>query len=203
MADPKLKLFLDAFHERITAMGFVWIASRRYHAQIARHTSGWIGLNVAHRASILEINQVVGIVDQRIEKLMDSLEHYRTGLPNTWMTSIGYLLPAQRYDPLLMGEVSDIEPELDRLMGMLNEYALPTMRRLSDIAELSRQLEPMNSIPANLRCWYSPAAAYLARDYDTAAARLDRELSILAGSDGREAEEYRRFAEKLRARMQR
>jgi hypothetical protein len=106
---------------------------------------GWVGLNKATRGrgDALEVNPVVGVRNQRIERLVAELtgDAFDELIPPTIAGNVGYLSPAHRYLAFTFSDSGPNEEVADRLCEAVNMHGLPFMKKAADLRTLVEAMQ--------------------------------------------------------------
>jgi hypothetical protein len=195
---------LDALGPRLAELGFKKRAGEVYTLPLSDEVLGWLGLNRAtrhHQPGEVEINPVVGIRNQQVERLVAELqgEKFHGYSPPTASSPLGYLFPEPRYRSWIFAPDRGDGPAAD-LASAVATHAMPFIRSLTDLPALCRALDNRLGIEHQL-AYRRPVAWLLAGDPARAIQALDESLGKLAQSQDLYAAELRRFAEEFRRRL--
>ena len=168
---------------------------------------GWIGLNRAtgRGSGVLEINPVVGIRNQAVERLLADLvgEPFNELTPPTLAGNVGYLSPDNRYVAFLFGSFGDVQQSVERLCSMVQNHGLPFCRDNVELLKLvSSMLSTRFGVPEQLN-YRIPVACFLAGERLMAMSALDARLDDIGSRADPAALRYRAFAQRLRERLNR
>jgi len=197
---------LDAVKPLLTKLGFHTRRGGIFTIELSEHVLGWLGLNRAtkHRlAGEVEINPVVGVSHEQIERLVDELrgEKPEGYVPATISTPLGYLLPEGRYRAWIFTD-DRAEAVAADMVATIAEYGLPFMRSFTDLDSLSRALEPRSKFAIEDNAQYRrPLAWLLAGDEKRAFAELEKALALLGERSDIAATDLRRFANAFANRL--
>jgi hypothetical protein len=103
---------------------------------------GWLGLNYARQRNGIEVNPVIGIRCQEIEKIISVIlqENPHEYIPPTISISLGYLMPEQRYNGWVFGGVFN-EREVSDLSEAICSFGIPFMESSSSLRKINSLLE--------------------------------------------------------------
>jgi hypothetical protein len=185
----------------LEGLGFRKRAGQIYTIELADDVLGWLGVNKAtqHRQpGQVEINPVVGVRHQHIERLVAELTgaKFHDYQPPTVSTPIGYLLPDSKYTSWVVGEGAS-PGAVEDLLAALTSYALPFMRSVVGLVALRDALERRLGHQAEYRL---PIVVALLGEPDKAEDIVQRTLGDLGARQDAAAELYRGFAEAFRRR---
>jgi hypothetical protein len=195
---------VDAVVERLRGLGFEKRSGLIFTLPLdGGSVLAWVGLNKAsHRGRPGEVllNPVVGVRHQGVERVVGDLrgEKFHGYLPPTVSLPLRYLVPAEaRRDWVVMGGTADAEVA-DRLVGAVDRYGFEFMRGASDVPGLIAALRAGRG-PAHQNAYRLPVALLAAGGLEEALSFVDDELRALGDRADPAAEEFRRFAARLRA----
>src|SRR5437667_1439010 len=88
---------------------------------------GWLGLNTAYYRNGVAINPVIGVRDQKLERLvaesLDMKPHQY--LPATFGTNVGYLTPQKKYAAWSFQEGKDCEDLVTQMAAIVEKFGRP------------------------------------------------------------------------------
>ena len=145
------------------------------------------------------LNPVVGVRHQDVEKVVADLrgDKFHGYLPPTVSSPLRYLMPAdERCDWVVVGSVDDVVVA-DDLATAVERYGFEFMRAAGDLAGLIAALRVGHG-HGHQNAYRLPVALRLARGFEEEAGTVERELESLSDRSDPAAEEFRRFAERLR-----
>lgn len=195
---------VDVVERLLAQLGFRKRAGDVLTVELGRDVLGWLGLNRAtrhHPAGEIEINPVVGVRHQEVEQIVAELrgEKFHKYVPPTVSTSLGYLMPEHRYRAWNISAVGAGIPPA-KMLEEVEAYALPFMRRLTELSELCVELDRGLGYEHQV-AYRRPVAWMLLGDVARARHVLDDTLGKLGARADPAAEEFRRFGEALRQRL--
>jgi hypothetical protein len=166
---------------------------------------GLVGLNTATHSrgrGVIEINPVVGVRNQRVERLVAELKQkpFDEVSPFTTGVNVGYLSPASRYQTFVFVEGESPEPIAEDLASAVQNYGIPFVRSNIALPSLFETLRSRFSIP-EIAEYRIPVVLHLMGRDTEADAFLDDELSRIASRSDAAAELFRTFATSLRERI--
>jgi len=162
---------------------------------------GWLGLNIATRGQkdFIEINPVIGVRNQRIEKLIADIlgERFDEVIPPTLTKSIGYLTPENRYISYNFSSQNPPDPVVASLIASVGKFGLPFIERHVEMATLVNSLRTGKfSIPFMV-AYRVPAGLYLLGQNKDAISYLNAELVKIGDRDDPAATRFKSFARKF------
>ncbi len=186
--------------EPLEGLGFHKSAGHVYTMELADGVLGWLGLNKAtqhRRPGEVEVNLVVGVRHQRVQRLIAELtgEPFHEFLPPTVSTPIGYVMPAGRYTAWLVGAAGGADVT-ENLVAAVHQFGLPFMR---DLVDLGNVRDAIDKRLGNDREYTLPVVLRLLGDEFAARAALDGAVDALGPRQDAAAARMRRFAEAFRA----
>lgn len=140
---------LALVREPLTALGLRKRSGPIFTMELATDVLGWLGLNTASKylpAGVVEVNPVVGVRHQTVERLIADLrgEAFHAYLPPTVSISIGYVMPERCY---VAWDVGEGRPEsVAELTAAVERHGLPYMRRLVELPALCEAVEQRQSL---------------------------------------------------------
>lgn len=198
-------LVLNTLYERLSSLGF----HKRKHGilslTVTNDLIGWLGLNRAFRRGprILEINPVVGVRSQPVEKLVAEIltEPFDELIPPSLAGNVGYMMPTAKYVPFLFSESTLPDVIADDLTESIKRYGLPFITMNADLVQL---LESMISarfaIPEQVAYRIPIILHLLGKDAD-AVNVLENKLKEFGGRVDPAALRFRKFCDHLQARI--
>lgn len=198
---------LELVRAELAGLAFTKRAGDIFTRDLTSEVLGWIGLNRATRGrpGVLEINPVVGVRHQPIERLLAELrgEKAHPYVPPTLSVHLGYLMPERAYRPWLFPEGEDPEAEAMRMVQAIGEFGVPFMRENAALEPLVATLETSAFGIAEQRHYRLPVMYFLLDRKARAEEYIAERLGELRARDDLAARHYRSFAEALRQRMNR
>jgi hypothetical protein len=189
-----------ACRDRLGAAGFKKRSGEIFTVDVADDVLGWLGLNraVGRSDGLLEINPVVGVRHQVIERALAELkgEKFHAYLPPTVSVHVGYLMPEKRYQPWLFDDRT-VPETAESMVHAVETYGIPFM---SENASLQSVAELMAAGGIGMREQLSyrvPIAYRLLGDDGRAQEALIAALRDLGDRRDVAAERFRAFAERF------
>jgi hypothetical protein len=188
----------------LAELGFKKRAGGVFTVELPGEVLGWLGLNRASKhlpPGELEINPVVGVRHQRVERVVAELrsERFHAYVPPTFSSPIGYLMPQARYRAWVL-PASGGGDSTTEMSAAIAAYGLPFMRSAADLGELCRLLESGHGHEHQM-LYRRPVAWLLAGDREKASRIIDEELTKVGDRGDAAALDFRRFARALRIRI--
>lgn len=167
---------------------------------------GWLGMNRASRhtrAGELEVNPVIGVRHQAVERVVAELrgERFHAYQPPTVSNPLGYLMPGSRYRSWFVNAADPDPSVVEHLVAAVEEYGLPFVESGSTIAELCELLDGGLGFEHQL-VYRRPVAWALAGDIDRAVGLVDAAEADLGDRDDLAAVELRSFVAAFRNRYE-
>lgn len=190
--------------ERLKGLGFRKRAGEIFTTELEGDLIGWIGLNRATkytRDGEYEVNPVIGIRHQRVERLVAELSgtKFHSYLPPTVSSPLGYLMPEARYRAWPV--TREVPPAgADALVDAIEQYARPFLQSVRTETDLCRLLDQRTGIE-DVLMYRRPVAWMLAGRSDHAKALLDRAEEDLGSRVDPAATHLRSFIGALRQRL--
>jgi hypothetical protein len=166
---------------------------------------GTVGLNKArgHGLGVLEVNPVVGIRNQNIERLVAELceDAFDEVIPPTLAGNIGYLSPANHYLPFLFRQDGDIGGTARELCEAVKLFGLPFINECSDLLALVHAMQTARFGIPSVTDYRLPVGLWLLGEHIKAKAFLAARVEDIGARKDPAAIRYMRFAERLAERL--
>lgn len=192
-------------HTCLVSLGFEKRKPGILTIKMSDEVVGWIGLNKATRGQkdFLEINPVVGVRNQRIEKLVADLlgEKFDEVIPATLAGNIGYMMPSDKYRPYIFSKDASVETVAEELVNSLREYGLPFIRSHTEMTDLVDGLRTCRFAIRFMADYRIPSGLFLLGQMDDAGAFLKAKLAEIGNHQDPAALRYKVFAAKLGERV--
>jgi hypothetical protein len=188
----------------LVQLGFLKRAGDVFTLELGGDVVGWLGLNRASRhrpAGEVEINPVVGVRHQAVERVVADLrgEKFHGYIPPTVSTSLGYLMAEHRYRAWVF-RVQDRADQGAEMVEAVATYAVPFMRRMTDLSALCEELDRGVGYEHQL-VYRRPVAWMLLGNAERAHQVLEESAAKLSVRSDPAAEEFRRFHAALGQRL--
>jgi len=201
-----IKEVFQILHNRLAMLDFEKRKSGILTIKITDDVIGWIGLNKATRGQrgFLEINPVLGVRNQQIEKLVAELtrEKFDEFVPPTLSGNIGYMTPANKFRPYLFSENGTVEPIVEELVNDVCEYGLPFIRAHSDMVALVEGMCECRFAVKFMVAYRIPVSFFLLGRMDAASDCLNAELVKLGDQKDPATLRFKAFAADLAKRIE-
>ena len=196
-------VFGTAAKNRMTAAGWRKRSGEIYTLHLDEGFHAWLGLNRASKHHPLQINPVVGLHCEPLEQLLaEFLGTKPTTAQATLSTPVGYLTPENRFLQLEIAAEDQAEPAAERLHQLVTDYGLPFAHRYATAGNLLSAFATTTYVAnPERRALLIPALHYLCGESAEARVNLDQASSAYAAQETSVAETYRRFANRLTARL--
>ncbi len=191
--------------EELARLGFRKRGGFVFTRNLAPEILGWLGLNIAlNKDRSLEVNPVVGVRHQRLERLVAELMaiRYHPYNPPSLSIHVGYLTEAPDYSPLLVADDWERASVIGTLGGIVQAYGLPFMTATMDIAALAAKLETGRFGIPHQTALRLPVAYFVLNETGRAQQYLAGQLQELDGRADPQATQYRAFASRLLERLE-
>jgi len=200
------KKVLAQIQQCLNALGFSKRAKHQiFVTRITSDVIGMVGLNkaIGHGDGILEINPVVGVRNQQIERLVAELDNepFNELLPATLAGNIGYLSPENKYLPFLFNEATAIEMVADKLCKTVEAYGIQFMKKVADLATLVDAMTTTRFRINEVVNYRIPVGLYLLNKREQAKEFLDAQLTDIGNRNDPAAIRYKNFATELQTRL--
>ena len=199
------KTAFGLLQDRFAGLGFEKRKSGIFSSIISDDVIGWVGLNKATRgrSDALEINPVVGVRNQRIERLVAELagDTFDDLIPPTIAGNVGYLSPARRYLPFTFAESVSNEEVADQLCEAIKAHGLPFMKKAADLRALVEAMQTLRFGMAEQLSYRIPVGLWLLADTEKAKAFVAAILTEIGMRSDPAALRYKTFATSLTERL--
>lgn len=191
-----------ALAERLASEGFRKVKPGVF---VRAHTPGvlsWVGLNHARRGASVEINPVVGVRHQVLERVLAELnqEDFDEAVPPTAAMNVGYILPADQYVAFIFdGSSSDrvlVENVIEAILTSVREF----VDRNVELSALAETLATSKRLLPEQTAYRLPTALLLAGKIEAACEATDRKLKNIGARSDPAATRYIAFARRLNER---
>jgi hypothetical protein len=193
-----IKSVFRATYSHLAVLGFEKQKPGLLTIRITEDVLGWLGLNKAVRgqAGGLEINPVVGVRSQPVEKLVADLSGtpFDKFVPATLAGNIGYMMPANKYRPYNFSTSTPLETVVKELVDDLRRYGLPFIRNHTEMVALVKGLHTSRFAIRFMADYRIPAGLFLLGQLDEAEAYLKAKLADLGDRRDPAALRYKVFA---------
>ena len=194
------KTVVTLVQEKLGSLGF---QKRKYGIMVmavSEDVIGLVGLNTAHGRGpgILEINPVVGVRNQRVERLVADLlgRPYDEVNPYSAGVHVGYLSPESRYHPYVFEQSAPVDDLANELVDAIRKYGLPFFRSNVTLPAL---LETMRRRGIAIVTVYRiPVVLHLLGRSAEANTFLSEELAKIGAQTDPASEQLRRFADRFK-----
>jgi len=201
------KMAFKLVQDRLVVFGFQKRRAGIFSCPILDEVIGWIGLNTATRgrSDALEINPVVGVRNQRIERLVAELtgDAFDDLIPPTIAGNVGYLSPARRYLAYTFAESASNEEVADRLCESIKMYGLPFMKKIADLRTMIKKMQTLRFGMAEQLHYRIPIGLWLLNEIEEAETAIATRLHTIGERSDPAALRYLSFAKELSELMRR
>jgi hypothetical protein len=170
-----------------------------YTRELGDDHVGWLGLNRAvHRGDgALELNPVVGVRNQQLERLVAQLsdQPFHEYIPPSVSVHVGYLGAERRYLPWLFDEKGQVDKQVRRMADAVVRDSFPFMEAnlgLKNLVAALKKYAPRQSQRVRV-----PAALLLLGEHDRACEFAENELREMAKATTAANDQYRLFVRTL------
>jgi hypothetical protein len=200
--------FHKAIEESLSELKICRRGEGIYSFLINKEVLGWIGFNrVVNRTDkVIEINPVIGVRHQTLEKLVAELigVKFQRYIPPTLSIHLGYLMPEQKYHPWLIQIIEPIisvQISAQEMASAIKEYGLPFMLENANLQNLCKTMTE-TEFSFREHCYYRiPVAFFLLNDFENAKRYLNMILVKLKDRKDSAATLYRDFSSRLISRV--
>ena len=174
-----------------------------FTVRLNEETLDWLGLNTGrgYGPGILEVNPVVGVVNERLERLVAELMEikYTPAIPPSVCGNIGYFTPEKTYKKWMFQEGEDSEPLVVELVAAVETYGRLFMQRNADLHALYLTIRDSAIGYPHMAQYRIPAAGALLGKTEEAEEFLGATLREMESRTDQAAELFRKFAANLRS----
>jgi hypothetical protein len=167
---------------------------------------GVVGLNkaIGRGNGILEINPVVGVGSQKLEKLWLELlgQKFRPYVGAAIGRNVGYLMHGKTYKSWLFHQEANCEAVVADMVATVQEYGPPFMQQHMQLSALCEAMKHAK-VSGPHDQYRIPVACVLLGKNAEAETFLEVKLKEMGGRNDRDAESFRSFAVKLRETIKR
>jgi hypothetical protein len=170
--------------------------SQLFLKQITEENVGWLGLNISkqHLGGGIGVSPTVGLRFKPIEDVVQRILQSKTIRP-TLASSLGYLMPEQRYLEWVFppDETFDLELESEKIVKAIDVYGEPFIKQKGDLVTIIRDLETPRFTDKISASYRLPIAYRLAGRPDEAHAYLVEHLKNISDRNDIAAQEMKAF----------
>lgn len=185
--------------------GFQKRSGEIYTFEVQKGVLGWIGLNraVARGDGVLEINPIIGVRHQEIEKMLAAFldAKYHPYIPPTVGVHLGYLMPGITYIPWLFSEDADNQAAIREMASAINTYGRPFVESNASLDSLCKTLIEFRLGIPHQRAYRIPIVFFALGKIDNANTFLADEIAKLGDRADLAAKRYRMFAARLSEKL--
>jgi hypothetical protein len=185
-----------AVRAQLERVGFRKRSGWIFTVSMAPDVLGWLGLNraVGRPEPVLEVNPVVGIRHQQIERELAILlgEGFHPYVPPTVSSNLGYLMPEGRYRAWLF-DAANASGTASDMASAIERYGVPFMRSSSALPALVEAMTSGNLGVQDQLAYRVPIAYRLMGNHTAARQTLEDAIAKLGGRADAAAERFREF----------
>jgi len=196
------KTVFGLVQERLVTIGFRKRKQGISSLPASEDVLGLVGLNkaLARGLGILEINPVVGVRNQRVEKLVAKLlgEPFNELNPFSAGANIGYLSPQSRYQRFIFAKSAPLDGPADELVATIRTDGLPFIYSNVSLPALLKTMRSTRFAVNLVAVYRIPVLLHLLGNRDQVESFLSDELTKLGARTDSAAERYRFFATRMK-----
>jgi hypothetical protein len=193
------KVVLREVEQGLADVGFERRRPRIVVRNCGADVLGTVGLNVAIQrgGGILEVNPVVGVRHQQIERLVATLtgDAFDEVVPPTLAGNVGYLSPQNRYVAFLFSETAEIEQVASQLCDAVATHGIAFIEKMTGVAELVHAMQTVRFGIPFVTDYRIPVGLALLGQHEEAQRFLARKIVELGTRSDPEAVRFRGFAD--------
>lgn len=188
---------------RLLALGFRKAASAIFTRAEAPDVLAWVGLNHAKRGGFVEINPVVGVRHQGVERLVAELlgEDFDEVAPPTAAANVGYVSDSDRYEAFIFDGSRRDEEIASELAGAVAGPGTAFVARNSTLDNLANTLSSSTRLMPEQTAYRLPAALFLLHRFEDSGRALESKVRDIGSRTDPAATRYLSFAKRLGERM--
>jgi len=196
-----VRYILDLAAENLARISYQKRRREIFTLPLNAEAIGWLGLNIATQGrgpGVLEINPVVGVRHQELERLVSELSGIKAHeyIPPSIGTNVGYLMPEKKYKPWLFQERDEYEALVAGMVSTVEKFGRPFMERNAELSILYETMRELG-VADNLNYRLPVACVLLGRKVE-AEVFLDAKLTEMGGRTDQAANDFVKFATSLR-----
>ena len=196
------KTALGLLQDRFAALNLKKRKSKIFSCAISDDVIGWVGLNSAThgRGYAVDVNPVVGVRYQRIERLIAELngDAFNGLIPPTIAGNVGYLSPANAYLSFSFARASPSnEAVADQLCAAVATYGVPFMKKAADLRSLVETMQEARFASTEQLSYRLPIGFWLLGLTEKAKASVSARLADISTRSDPAGVHYKRFAMNL------
>lgn len=169
--------------------------------QICEGTVGWLGLGsvIFPHEGLIEINPVVGVRNQSLEKVLAELLEKKVHPyhPPSLFIHLGYLSPAKKYTPYLFRKGLALSPIALEMVDAVKEWGRSFMLKGATLESLCEEMKAALTASSDELKYRIPVALFLLGEINEAKKFLKGQGQALGARKDLAAQQYRFFMDKL------
>ena len=190
--------------EALVPLGFRVRTSGILTTPVGDDVSGWLGINTTSKNQVVEINIVIGIRSESVERLISEMMQSPIlgRCAPTVTTHLGYLMPGGAYHPWFFSGQAKNSP-VSPIKAAVREFGLPFMRKNASLPQLAGCLRQPTLAHRDQVIYRLPSCYFVMGDHAAADALCRRYAEELGDRGDAAAEQYRTFADRLETLIKR
>lgn len=188
MATEKLiKIVLNKLNEYFTSLGMQKQKEDIYIQEISENIISWIGLNkaVKQKGNYVEINVVIGVRHQGVEKLVADLREFKFHkyAPPTFSIHFGYITPNKCYSPLVFTPDVKIDKIIDVFKGEFENYGHKLLKENTTLENICNTLNNKRFLLPQQGEYRLAVCYFMQKQYNKATEYINQHLEKLKGKE--------------------
>lgn len=186
-------------------LGFLKKKTGIFVKTVSADVLGTIGLNIAtgRGSGIIEINPVIGIRNQCIERLLAEIlgEPFDELIPATLAGNVGYLSHENTYRPYIFTNKESIDAIVNEMRDAVKDFGLPFMQKASNLSDLVELMRTVRfGIPFVIE-YRIPVGLLLLGKKIEAKEIIDKKMSEITSKHDPASLRYKKFSAQLLKRI--
>lgn len=200
------KKVIEKIQDELEQVGFQKKRLGQSFCVLNQNTIGTVSLTAGKglRTDELAIKPMIGVRNQTMGRLVSEItgEKFDRFYPPHACSNIGYLMPEKRWTTFIFCETCPSEYAIRGLVDAVKDYALPFMRRVSDLRELVHAMRYERISVPDTRIYHIPAGLFLLGEIEDAKSFLREKLVDFGEEENPASRGYKSFAIGLKKKIE-